>query len=237
MVRLEGERVDMADLEVTTARCSDHGHPEFRLAYNSELVFEDDVRFLVETLEQSVADGARFEDGSTIQIGWMETRVREASDGTLSIQEPDNIHTPIWWIDSINHSLIHRRLQRGVCASVGRQTEIDFPSSLDDAWVCQCFGETDGFEMRRLEVDGPHSVWMFSCDAPGHDHSDTSTCARMQLYEVVVGIEPRVIPYLALPVGTTAVLRAEGPTILADGEPLEVRPGSLLARNFPESGR
>ena len=40
----------MADLEVTTARCSEYGHPEFRLGYDSDLVFEDDVRFLVETL-------------------------------------------------------------------------------------------------------------------------------------------------------------------------------------------
>lgn len=227
----------MADLMVETARCSEHGHPEFRLAYNGDLVTEDDVRSLVQMLEGRVADGERFEDDSTVQIGWMVTRVKAASDGTLSIQEPDNIHTPVWWIDSINHSLIHRRLQRGVCASVGCQNEIDFPSSLDDAWVCQCFGESDGFEMRRLEVDGPHSGWMFSCDDPGHDHSDTSTCARMQLYDVAVGIEPRVIPYLALPAGTTAVLRAEGPTILADGEPLEIRPDSLLARNFPTSGR
>jgi hypothetical protein len=155
----------------------------------------------------------------------------------LAIEEPDNIHTPIWWIDSVNHCLIHRRLQRGVCASVGYQAEVDFPCSLHEAWVCQCFGESDSFSMRRLEADDSHSGWLFSCDSPGHDHSDTSTCARVQLYEVAVGIEPRVIPYLALPVGTTTVLRAEGPTIFVDGEPLEVRPGSLLARNFPTSAR
>lgn len=227
----------MADLMVTTARCREHGHPEFKLAYNSDLVTEDDVRSLVEMLERLVAEGTRFEEGSTLQIGWMATRVRRAPDGTLSIQEPDNIHTPIWWIDSINHSLIHRRLQRGVCASVGLHDEVDFPSSLQEAWVSSCFGDTEGIGMQRLEADEPHSGWLFGCDAPDHDHTDTSTCARMQLYEVAVGIDPRVIPYLALPVGTTAVLRPEGPAITAHGEPLEARPGSLLARNFPTSSR
>jgi len=227
----------MADLEVTTARCSQHGHPEFRLAYNSDLVTEDDVRSLVEMLESSVANGARFENDSTVQIGWIVTRVRRAQDGTLSIQEPDMIHTPIWWIDSVNHCLIHRRLQRGVCASVGYQNDVDYPSSLHEAWVSQCFGDTDGFGMRRLAADEPGSGWLFSCDAPDHDHADTSSCTRMQLYEVAVGIEPRAIPYLALPVGTTVELRAEGPTITANGEQLEVRPGSLLARNFPAAGR
>jgi hypothetical protein len=227
----------MADLEVTTARCSQHGHPEFRLAYNSDLVTEDDMRFLVERLEKSVADGERFQEGSNIQVGWVETRVRAASDGTFSIQEPDMIHTPVWWIDSVNHCLIHRRLQRGVCASVGCPDSVDYPSSLQEAYVCQCFGETDGFGMRRLEVDGSHSGWLFSCDAPDHDHSDASIWARLPLYDVAVGLEPRVIPYLALPVGVTAILRASGPTILADGEPLDVRAGSLLARNFPTSGR
>ena len=227
----------MADLEITTARCSEHGHPEFKLAYNSDLVMEDDVRSLVELLETSVAEGARFEEGSTVQIGWIAARVKEAPDGTLSLQEPDNIHTPIWWIDSINHSLIHRRLQRGVCASVGLHDDIDFPSSLQEAWVCQCFGETGGLGMQRLETEELHSGWLFSCDASEHDHSDVSACVRMQLYEVAVGIEPRVIPYLALPVGTTAVLRIEGPTIMIDGRTLQVRPGSLLARNFPAAGR
>jgi len=225
----------MADLVVTTAKCAEHGHPEFRLAYNSDLVNEDDVRFLVERLEKSVAAGERYQHGSTIQIGWVETRVRAASDGTFSIQEPDMIHTPVWWIDSVNHSLIHRRLQRGVCASVGREDSVDYPSSVHEAWVCQCFGETDGLGMRRFEVDGSHSGWLFSCDEPDHDHSDTSVCARVPLYEVAIGLEPRVIPYLALPVGMTAVLRPEGPTILADGKSLEVRAGSLLARNFPLS--
>lgn len=227
----------MADLVVTTARCAEHGHPEFRLAYNSDLVTEEDVRFLIGRLERTVADGERFQDGSNLRIGWVEARVREASDGTLSVQEPDMIHTPVWWIDSINHSLIHRRLQHGVCASVGRSDSVDFPSTVQDAWVCQCFGDSDGFGMRRSAAGDSHSGWLFSCDVPDHDHADISNCARMPLFDVAVGLEPRVIPYLALPVGITAVLGAGGPTILADGKPLEVRPGSLLARNFPASGR
>ena len=227
----------MPELEVTTATCTEHGHPEFRFAYNSDLVTEADVRSLLEMLESSVADGARFENGATVQIGWVAARVRGQQDGTLSIQEPDMIHTPVWWIDSINHSLIHRRLQRGVCASVGRQHEIDFPTSLQEAWVSQCFGETDGFAMRRLAAEETHSGWLFACDAPDHALHDTSGCTRMQLFEVAVGIEPRVIPYLARPVGTTAIVRAGGPTISVDGKALEVRPGSLLARNFPGAGR
>lgn len=105
----------MSGVFTETTRCSRHEHPEFKIQYDDTLVGEDDLKDLIESLERAVADGARFdEDEAGLQIGWIANRLRANEVGSLTIQEPDMTHTPEWWIDSVNHSLIHRRLQR-VC--------------------------------------------------------------------------------------------------------------------------
>ncbi len=223
----------MADFVTLTTGCQQHGHSEFRLVYNDDLVTEKDLQYLVEKLERSVAEGDRYPHGAPLQIGWVVARVREGDDGTITIQEPDMTHTPVWWIDSVNHSLLHRRLQRGVCASLVGTERALFPSSQEAALVCECFGESDGVLMRREPPSEGFSGWVFGCDSSDHDHSDAGRCSTLSLYEVAVGYDPRVIPYLALPQGVAVRLHARGPLVTMEGRPLAIRAGSLLDRNFP----
>jgi hypothetical protein len=227
----------MADFVTRTSACTEHRHPEFRLAYNNDLVTEDDVRTLIEDLERRVAQGERFADGAAYQIGWVAARVRAVDDQTLAIFEPDMTHTPEWWIESVNHSLIHRRLQLAVGASVEGIGGVQFPSSEDSAWVFDCFGNTDGLAMQRFVHDEDQSGWSFTCDSPDHDHGDESLRSQKSLFEVAVGVDPRVIPYLALPPGVTVTVRAAGPSFFLDDHPAGIKPGSLVDRNFPGAAR
>jgi hypothetical protein len=226
----------MSDLVIRTSKCSQHDHPEFRVHYNTDLVTQDDVAFLVDSLERMVGEGARFEDGADFQIGWVANRLRADDDGTLVIQEPDMTHTPEWWIDSVNHSLIHRRLQRSVCASLVLTAGPEFPSSEQTAFVCDRFGDSNGFVMRREDAEGNHSGWVFGCDSRKHAHGDLSASTKVPLYEVAVGIEPRVIPYLALPSGISATIRPKGPSFKLRGKAIAIKTGSMIDRNFPGVG-
>jgi hypothetical protein len=144
-------------------------------------------------------------------------------------------HTPEWWIDSVNHSLVHRRLQRGVCVSVVGGDGVTFPSSRQRAKVCDRFGDSDVVVMRREDPDTEHSGWSFGCGGSDHECGDPSCSTVVSLYEVVVGYEPKVMPYLALPAGATVELRPDGPVISVDGERVGFRPGSMLDKNFPGS--
>jgi hypothetical protein len=223
----------MADLVVDTSACARYGHPEFRFVYNSDLVGDDEVRDLVRTLESEVADGARYQDGATYRIGWVVNRLRASDGDRFTIQEPDMVHSPAWWIDSVNHSLIHRRLQRGVCASLQGVGNPCFPSIEEMALQCDRFGESQGFVMRRRTEEAEDPYWVFECDDPGHDHAERALPIQLSLFEVAVSYDPRVIPYLALPPGVAVTVRPERPTFTMNGEPIEVRRGSLLDRNFP----
>ncbi len=222
----------MADLVAYTHTCSEHDHPEFRLHYNDGLVGEDDLRDLITRLEDSVRRGERYAPGSSFTVGWVVLRVGRHEDGALVLQEPDMIHTPLWWIDSVNHCLIHRRLQRGVCASVLDAAQVAFPSTTERAAVTPCFLDGHGTSMRRFDGGEGHSGWLLTCDDPAHAHDPKRDCTDMPLYEAVVGYDPRVIPYLGLPSGVSVTIGPDGPRIRRDGELLTFKPGSLLDGNF-----
>jgi hypothetical protein len=223
----------MAEFAKRTSKCSEHGHPEFRVTYDDGLVPEEDVDFLIDALENAVAGGASFADGSSFQIGWVANRIRADEDGTLVLREPDMIHSPEWWIDTVNHSLLHRRLQRSICASLAETQGPEYPSSEQLALMCDRFGDTDFFTMRRDEAEEPHSGWLFLCDSKDHDHDDSSLFTKAPLFEVAVGIDPRVLPYLALPTGVSVSVGPNGPSFAKDGEPLAIKPGSMIDHNFP----
>jgi hypothetical protein len=146
------------------------------------------------------------------------------------------VHTPVWWIDSVNHSLIHRRLQERVCGSVGQSATASFPTTEDPALICDRFGDSGFFVMERSTGGRTQSSWKFLCREDDHDHSDDSHLIGVSLYEVAVAYEPRVVPYLALPDGTRVEVDASGPVITVGGEAAPFKPGSLLDLNFPSGG-
>ena len=66
------------------------------------------------------------------------------------------------------------------------------------------------------------------CLDHGHDHNDTANLCHLSLYEAYLG-QRGILGFVTFPVGIMVVVDSEnGVTILSDGEPLGIVPGSFL---------
>lgn len=215
-----------------TTTCARHGHPEFRIAYDPTIVaIEDDVKWFLGWLEESVAGGAQYAAGQTCQIGWAITEVRHDGDD-LWLWEPDMRHLPIAWSPSVSSTLAHLRLQKDVVESVLSPDELSFPSMRESAIICDRLGQGEDLVMERVDPAGAHSGWFIGCRDHDHDHNDAAELRLASLYEVVIRHTPQIIPYLALPPGIMVGVSANGPTMFREGGPLNPSPGSYLAKRY-----
>jgi hypothetical protein len=64
-----------------------------------------------------------------------------------------------------------------------------------------------------------------------NDHQDPTTLRAVSLYEAVVIICPRALPYLAFPPGATIAVD-EALSFFLEDEPLEVPKGSFVDAQF-----
>jgi hypothetical protein len=225
----------MHTMTTTTSRCTEHGHPEFRLSHEENLQLVEDVRTLAARLERQVADGHRFSDGDTLPIGWLHCRIRSAADGLLTVWEPDMVFYPPLWVEGINHAVIHFKLQSGVVASLDGDHSPAFPGHTDLAWVSDDLGESDRLVMQRLDAEAGHSGWSLTGDEPRGQAVPVEQLRTLSVYEVVTRLDARPIPHLALPVGARVELGAGPPRITLHDEPVGVTDGSLLASTFDEA--
>jgi hypothetical protein len=215
-----------------TERCAAHGHPEFRVVYDCDLMDRESVRALLDPLEEMVAGGTRLQPGEVFQLGWMALRVAGNDAGWLSLLEPDMIHTPMYWVESVTHALIHLNIHGEVCGSVDGITEPVYPTQLHSARICQHLGTTDGFFMSRREPAGADCGWDLVCSPGVHDLDDPQQLLSLSLYDAVVGYEPQMLPYLALPPAVTVDYRGRAPVISLDGSRMSWVPGSALDKRF-----
>ena len=217
-----------------TTNCARHGHPEFQLVYDPEMVaIDDSVRWFAGWLEESVAQGTCYTAGQTCQIGWSVTEVRQRDDGDLTLWEPDMQHMPIVWSESVSRTLSHLGLQKDVVESVLDAEDSSFPSLRESAVICTRIGQSKGVVMERTKPSGAYSGWFCGCLGEDHDHNDVDELRLVSVYEAVVCHAPQILPYLALPPGTLASVGADdAPVIFRDGEPLEFKAGSYLAARY-----
>jgi len=219
-------------LQRTTA-CQKHQHPEFQINYDPALVpVEDDVRWFLGWLEQSVSMGEKFSDGQTCQVGWAITEMRSGEDGVLCIWEPDIRQMPIAWVESVSHTLNQLRLQKDVCESVFTLAELSFPSMRQSAIICTKLGTTEAVIMERSEPRGNDSGWFVGCRDEDHDHNNVGELKCVSLYEAAVRYQPRIIPFLALPPGVLLSVGNDAPAVFQNGQPLALKPGSYLATRY-----
>lgn len=217
-----------------TTNCRKHLHSEFRFEYDPTIVrVESDVTWVVEWIEQTVAQGTRYVPGQSCQIGWLITEVRQREDGDLSLWEPNMRPMPIVWRESISHTMAHLRLQKDIVESVVDSAELSFPSMSQSAIVCTRLENCDRVVMERVEASGRDSGWFFGCREQGHDHNDAAELSCTSLYDAAVRLAPLTIPYLALPAGTLLSIGSGPPAIFRHGEPLDFKPGSFLAMRQP----
>lgn len=210
-----------------TQTCRQHQHPEFRLTVDPKVGVEPDVDWFLRNLEDSVAQGKRYADGETFQIGSMFTLIRSNDDGTLSILEPDMIEMPVKWVDSISWTLAILRLQKDVVESVLSSDDMSFPSMLQSCIVCNRLKSDEEFVLDRTEPAGLDSGWFAGCRGD-HDHQDPNQLERTSLFEAVVKRCRGMVSYLALPEGILVGVRKGTLSIFQGENQLEFRPGSYL---------
>jgi hypothetical protein len=144
-----------------------------------------------------------------VQIGWVTVRIAEAGE-LLELEEPDFAKFPIRWIRGLDHTIRFLALQRAVCEEL--EVGMESVTMLNTAVVCpQWAPNISDFTISRDPGDGADSGWVFNCEA------NTSAAGEWQsLYQASL-LQPKVIPFLNLPPGTTVSFADTGVSMCLEG--------------------
>jgi hypothetical protein len=224
-------------MEIQTKRCSNFGHREFSLNYDESIIHENDVKMILEYLEQSVAKGIKFKKKETIQFGWMILLIDEYSNKLLSLFEPDMKTFPIKWIRSVTNTLTQTRIQKDTADSLGLINEINFPNILQSAIICNNLGNSNEIFLERCEPNNNDSGWFVGCMDSNHDHNNHLNLIRISLYKILCGY-PNLIMYFALPPDTSiTIINGIPQGIFYKQKKLEIPKGSFIDMYIANANR
>jgi hypothetical protein len=210
-----------------TDKCSERGHAEFSISYDSGQIVNEDAIWLISYLENAVISGTVFRVGETIQIGWMVNEIAKQADG-LTLLEPDFSGVPITWRKSVDTTLAHLRLQKSVAESVA--LGVQMPSICESAIVCERFPDSKQLLLTRDEPQGNDSGWFLGCSDSSHDHNNPKVLRRISLYEAVTKRRD-VVEYIALPSGIR-IVTGSPPQISLKDQVLQIVADSYLDRLY-----
>ncbi len=207
-----------------TQYCHRVGHPEISISFDGNRVLSTDAEWLINYLDAKVQEGDVFEAGSTIQIGWMVNRF-EMADGKLWLFEPDFRIIPIEFVNSVDRTLVHLRLQKDINDSVEIK-DYSFPVLNQSGIICTHFLSQSDLFMERTTPSDRDSGWFFGCISLQHDHNDPACLRRVSLYETICA-KPHLVEFLALPSGIRINLKKRVEVWL-NGSELRPKEGSYL---------
>ena len=216
----------MNQMEIVTTKCSEWGHPEFRLEFDAAIP-QVDVDVLVSFLEQSVENGTRYEHGQSIELGSMILWL-VAVDGYFNVEEPDLLNVPLTRRVGVTQSLRTLRLHKDIAESVGLGDELDFPSIRHSLTIGTDLSiGVDAFVLERLESQGLDSGWFVGRFESQLDYSEAANLRRVSLYQAILNW-PRIAGFLALPTDSRVEMSPKGLEISRYGRLLEIQEGSFL---------
>jgi hypothetical protein len=210
-----------------TSKCHEHNHPEIMFDVDARTIPESDIRWLIESLEKDVASGTRYEDGHTMQVGWLLVSFVAADDGSLRLQEPNMQGLPISFVDGVTNTLRDLRQQKDVVLSLIKRPDPVFTALRKPMVVSKTFEHATDFYLLREPENDHFSGWYLrdlDDEQQGDDDFDL-----LSVYELGCK-RPELIKFLALPPSYAVHAQKDGPyRILLDAEPAEVRKRSYLA--------
>ncbi len=221
-------------MRTCTQKCREHDHLEISVQCEDTAALSPSLHSFLGWIESEVAGGRRFLPEQTVQVGWSVLEVRQRTDGTLALFEPDFQSMPVRFVDGVSNTLLHLFLQKSVAESLGLVGEIALPSLRDSAIICTEFGSTDGFVMSRVAPKAADSGWFFGCDSAAHDHQSPDVLRRVSLYEAVTRHDDRTIPFLGLPPDTFVGFGGAVPYFSRGETELAISPGSYLHKKYVE---
>lgn len=216
----------MSNTVVTTTKCSAHEHPEFTLVFDTS-VPQADIEVLTSFLEESVAEGTRYNEGDLITVGSMLFRVRRIED-TLAIEEPNLRSLPIEWTQGVTRTMQLLRLQKDIAESVGLEDEIDPPSIRCSLLVGADLTQQDEeLVLDRMESSDCDSGWFVGRKESELNYDDEANLKRISVYQGILNW-PTIGGFLALPAGCRVQVSGRMPRFTRNGRNLEVKSGSLI---------
>ena len=215
-------------IEERTINCHLYSHPEFAIFFDEDQLIEEDVSWLIASIEAEVANGHQFKEGDIFKIGWMMAKVQAHPDNLLTLSEPDLKEIPLKYVHSVTNCLIHLRWQKEILASYGLNGPSIHPSISQNVLICNQLYMASEFAMQRLLAEGDDSGWQIVCVDPDHDHQDHTQLERITLYELASSIQAKTIPFLALPEGSQLIISGSEICFLLNDEEQKIIEGSFL---------
>ena len=207
-----------------TTNCYRYNHPELCFNGDTGEIPEPNLRWLIQYLETEVARGVRFQNQSTLKLGWMPNRFELMDDGCLYLTEPDFKGLPLEFTDTVTNTLKHLRQQQDIIDSCGDAPEADYPEISSAIIICKTYAEAANIFLSREAVKTSLSGWFFR-DLDNDNQADYTVTS---LYEFACN-RPDLIRYLALPVGYGVYIKAkEEIKIIKDRTPIAIVPDSWL---------
>ena len=200
--------------------------PHQKIVVSVPAALEFAARSLLRYFEEEVSHGTTFRADETVQIGWMLVMLKSGTQGNLEVWEPDFKTLPVTWIRGATTTCRHLTVQNEVCRQLG--TEPNFPSLRDSAMTSPGLSGSHGFVMFRQAVDGPSSGWNFT------DEGQTDVAADVcSLFQIALKA-PIIVPYLALPSGTSVIHSGSSLSITLEGRTISSESNGFLERLLEE---
>jgi hypothetical protein len=210
-----------------TVNCKRFDHPEFQIQVSDRAIPASDVGWLLEYLEQRVADGESFRAGETLQIGWMLTMLESGPDNFLRVMEPDMRAIPIKFVDSVDSTLKHLRNQKDMVESIGAARQPDFPSLQQSAVVHVEYKSASSVLLSRGPAHETDSGWSLTDLNDEAGSKNPSRFVKVSLYQLSVD-RPDLVKFFALPPSLQVVLAHPQIRVLGPGGDIQPVPGSYL---------
>lgn len=213
-------------MRLTTTHCERAHHAEFELEVgNLGRAFTDG---LIDWIETTVRNGTRFQVYETVQYGSAMLQVRERSNGTLALFEPQAGSLPMVWIDSVEDSAMTMARQRQAAESVGLQDDLEFVAPMRTGYVCTRVRRGVRIGMIHNEPIEYDAGWCVMCIEKDHDHANPEEIEMLSLYEIGVRV-PDFLWFVAMPVKTAVLIGGTKPVeVFFDRKKRVIAPGSML---------
>ncbi|WP_176082116.1 immunity protein Imm33 domain-containing protein [Paraburkholderia tropica] len=178
--------------------------------------------------EDAVKQGTVFKAGETVQMGWMLLMLKSTETGDLDVWEPRFGEIPIVWERGASKTYRQLIVQKNVAEQL--HVEPLFPSLRQSGVISPDFMAAKNFQMFREAPNGTgtDSGWLFTTE------QNTSSDGRLASLFEIASKRPEVIPFLALPASSSAVLK-DGHVKITHGNDEVTSDSSELLRRLPAS--
>jgi hypothetical protein len=211
-------------MDMKSNLCGQFQHPNIVVSMPPELEFG--ANSILSYLEEEVGKGKIFRAGETVQMGWMMLMLKSTETGELDVWEPRFGEIPIVWERGASKTYRQLIVQKSVVELLG--VEPSFPSLRQSGVISPDFMEAKNIQMFRDPPKGTDSGWLFTTE------ENTSSDGRLASLFEIASKRPEVIPFLALPASSSAILK-DGHVKITLGKVEVSSDSSELLRRLPAS--